>query len=159
MNVRLDNGSRAAQEDIDALTKMIGETLPADFLDFVAGNDGARPELNIFTISDDNHGTVTRFIPVREIPNEMSFMENLPDKAFPLAWDTSGNYVVLDQGAGGAVFFWDHELPRESFKLANSFGEFLEALEPFSEPVDSDAEVISVWVDPEFLKKYGKKSE
>ena len=75
-----------------------------------------------------------------------------------MAWDTNGNYVVLDQRAGGGVFFRVHELPRESFKLANNFGEFLEVLEPFADLPDSEAEVISVWVDPEFLKKYGKNA-
>lgn len=156
MKIKLEKGRRAASTKIAALQEMIGTTLPADFLEFVASNDGAKAGVNIFKISADNHGTVTRFIPVSEIPKEMSFIETLPEKAFPVAWDTSGNYVFVDQGKDGAVFFWDHELPAETFKLADSFGEFLEALEPY-EPDESDVEVISVWVDPEFLKTLKKK--
>jgi SMI1 / KNR4 family (SUKH-1) len=155
MKIKLGDGHVAARDDIVTLQELIGEPVNPEYVRFISGNDGAKPETNLFKVGETNDAGVDRFIPISEIPKEMTNIENLPSKAFPIAWASCGNYVFLDQGAGGSVFFWDHELADDpAVKLADSFDAFLESLEPFDinsielEP----GQVEEVWIDPDFLK-------
>ena len=78
--------------------------------------------------------------------------------AYPIAWAEGGNYVFIDEGKNGAVFFWDHEVPEEIKEVAPNFEAFLDHLEPF----DINAiqlkpeQVKKAWIDPEFLKRLKK---
>jgi hypothetical protein len=80
--------------------------LPAELIDFVARNDGAEPETNVFKIGPANESGVNGFIPIKEIVNKMPRIENLPPRSFPVAWAEGGNYVFVNLAADGAVFFW-----------------------------------------------------
>ena len=87
---------------------------------------------------------------------ERQYIDDIPNQAYPIAWASCGNYVLLDEGKGEQVYFWDHELPDENIiKLANNFDEFLSTLEPFD--INSielkPGQVKKVWIDPEFLKR------
>ncbi len=154
MKVKLTKGRTAEKFDIGVLEQKIGEPLISDFLQFVSENDGAEPETNIFKVGLKNESGVNRFIPVKEITNEISRIETLPEKSFPVAWAEGGNYVFINQASSGEVFFWDHEQPENIIKLANSFHFFLELLEPFD--VNSiklkPNQVKKAWIDPDFLK-------
>jgi len=154
MKIKLSEGKMASKADIEALQKHIGEPLVFDFLKFVAGNDGAKPEENIFEIGKMNDAGVDRFIPVHKIPGEMSDLD-LPAKSYPVAEASCGNYVFINQAEGGAVFFWDHEEPRSGIvRLADNFRSFLDILEPDDEVVElKSGQVKSVWMDPEFRKE------
>ena len=101
---------------------------------------------------------MNRFIPVREILKERTHIENIPDKAYPVAWAEGGNYVFVDEEKDGAVFFWDHEAPENIVKLAPNFGAFLDLLEPFDiKKIElKPGQVKKVWIDPEFLKRLKK---
>ncbi len=154
MKVKLINGRTASQNEIAELQRALGEKLPAEFIEFAALNDGAEPETNIFRIEATNNSGVNGFIPVREIADEISRIENLPAKSFPIAWAEGGNYVFVNLAASRAVFFWDHERPETTFRLAGNFRSFLELLEPFN--VNSiklkPGQVKKAWIDPDFLK-------
>jgi len=101
---------------------------------------------------------VNQFIPVAEIQKERAYLENIPAKAYPIAWAECGNYVFVDEGKNGAVFFWDHEIPEEITELAANFGAFLDLLEPFDiKTIElKPGQVKRVWVNPEFLKRLKK---
>lgn len=50
MKVKLTKGRTASQDEIAVLQRKLGEQLPSEFIEFVAQNDGAEPETNIFKI-------------------------------------------------------------------------------------------------------------
>lgn len=154
MNIKLSNGKRAAPNDITALQRKIGELLPSEYLRFLAKNDGAEPETNIFKVGELNDSSVSAFIPIKDIIHEMQYIENIPCKAFPVAWAEGGNFILMNQAAQGEILFWDHELPEEMLKIADSFDHFLDSLKPFD--INSvklkPGQVQKAWIDPNFLK-------
>jgi len=156
MKIKLSNGHVASRGDIIALQLKIGEQLDSEFLKFIALNDGAIPANNTFKCGPANDAGVNGFIPVKEIIREMSLIDNLPAKSFPIAWASCGNYVLINQSEGRAVYFWDHELTENEkcFKLANNFNSFIQLLMPFD--INSvqlkPGQVQNVWIDPDFLK-------
>jgi hypothetical protein len=153
MSVKLKGGEPASSEDIDALEAHLGRPIPAPFRRFVLKNDGAKPEENVFT-ANRNVG-VNRFIPVREIWGERRFLEDrLLPHAFPVAWDDCGNFVVIDQGENGAVYFWDHELHDPLTRLTDNWDLFLEGLEPFDpDSVEVPPGTVGIVIDPETYQR------
>jgi hypothetical protein len=69
------------------------------------------------------------------------------------------NYVVIDEDAQGAIYFWDHELVKPFTKIASDLDTFLNHLEPFdSETVKlKRGQVKKAWIDPEFLSDLRRK--
>jgi len=112
---------------------------------------------NTFNYGEKHTSGVSEFIPVNQIPQERTFVENLPEKAYPVAWAECGDCIFINEARGGAVFFWEHET-EEIIEVAPSFAAFLELLEPFD--VNSiklkPGQVKRVWVDPGFLKSQKK---
>jgi hypothetical protein len=158
MKVGLKGGGIASERDIVALEKLIGQPLDHGFRRFVAENDGATPESNAFSVNGiNNFGGVNEFTLVKEIIGERAYFETIGEHAYPVALSAGGNYIVLDQGQGGAVFFWDHELDEFSM-IASSFVEFLDMIEPFDESSVKLApgQVKSAWIDPNFLKQFSE---
>ena len=96
MKVKLTKGRPASRDKIELLQRKLGEQLPSEFGEFVAVNDGAVPETNIFNVGATNNCGVNGFIPVKEIVAEMAYIENLPPRSFPVAWAECGNYVFID---------------------------------------------------------------
>jgi SMI1 / KNR4 family (SUKH-1) len=122
MKIKLRNGEPASEEAILTLEAALGCPLSHSFRAFVRAHDGAKPETNIFKISDNNNSGVNDFIPVSEILKARARIKNIRRRAYPIAWAECGNYVVVDEDRNGAVFFGDHELPDEPTQLAGSFG-------------------------------------
>jgi len=144
---------------VQVFEQLVGLKLPADYRRFVSQQDGACPDDNVFDVGDDNDCGVNEFILIAEISDEKSFIENLRATRLPIARAEGGNYVCLETAAPGGVYFWDHEEPDVEYRLADSFREFLDKLQPDS-PADTDldpADVKKVWVDPEFLKTLNKR--
>jgi len=154
MKVKLTKGRAASLREIATLQEEVGFSIPPEFLEFIAVNDGAEPETNIFKIGNSNESGVNRFIPISEIPKEISRVENLPNAVLPVAWAEGGNYVLIDQSQNGAIFFWDHELPDDTARLADNFRSFLDLLEPFDVSTIKlkPGQVRKAWIDPDFLK-------
>lgn len=158
MKIQLKNGTVASEQAKASLTSRLGCRLSSSFADFISTMDGAEPETNIFKISDSLESGVNRFIPVAEIEQERAQIENIPDKAYPVAWAEGGNYVFINEDKNGAVFFWDHEAPETLTKLADNFGAFLDLLEPFDvkKVKLKPGQVKRAWIDPDFLKRIKK---
>ncbi len=68
-----------------------------------------------------------------------------------IAEDECGNYFIQ---VNFEVHFWDHETS-ESTVLAHSINEFIAGCVDPSEVEFGTGQVKSVWVDPEFAKKFG----
>lgn len=153
MSVKLKKSRSLREAEILAFEKSSGVVLPKEYRDFVRACDGAVPESNIFPIGDGNDSGVNEFIPLRKTLPERKFVDHVTVDFLPVAWAEGGNYVCLELENGG-VFFWNHEDPSNTAKLAVSFGEFLEMLTPFD--VDDvklkPGQVKKAWIDPDFLK-------
>ena len=68
MKLKLTKGRIASQNEIAAFQQKLGEVLPSEFLEFVAQNDGAEPETNIFKIGATNESGVNGFIRSKKSP-------------------------------------------------------------------------------------------
>jgi len=159
MTVNMSGGTARNAAEIAASEANLGVQLPDDYRAFVAQDDGARPDNNRYELNEANGFGVSAFIPLARIAEERRYIENLPAARFPVAWDESGNYVCLETGARGGVYFWDHEEPHREYRLTDNFGQFLENLQPASpEDVKLDpADVNSAWIDPDFLRQLREK--
>lgn len=156
MKVTLSGGGEASQSAVSTLELAIGKPLDAQFRRFVTYQNGATPGSNSFPVNGVAHmGGVNQFIAVEDIVPERSYIDDLPPHAYPVALSSGGNYVLLDQSQGGAIFFWDHEIKGGIYKIANSFEIFLDMLEPFdvSKIKPAPGQVKSAWIDPDFFKK------
>src|SRR2546426_3977723 len=98
MKIKLKNGKAASEEMIQEVQTALGCQFSDSVGTFFRANDGAEPETNIFRISENNESGVNRFIPLGGILKERNRIENLPMKAFPVAWAEGGNYVFVDEG-------------------------------------------------------------
>jgi hypothetical protein len=155
MKIKLHRGKKASEQAILALEAAMGCRLSDSFTTFLKTSDGAEPEPN--RVSGKNLASVRRFIPINEVLEEREDIEDIPAKAYPVAYDGCGNYILINEDRNGAVFFWDHELS-ESTELAASFGACLDLLEPFDTSTVQlkPGQVKKVWIDPEFLKRIKK---
>ena len=159
MKVGLKGGRQAAESDIAALETMIGQPLDDQFRKFIEANNGADPEENSFPVDGVAHvGGVNEFIPVEDIVDERRYIDDIAPRAYPVASSEGGNYVILDQDQGGAIFFWDHEVEGAISKIADGFDAFLNMIEPFDPAAIKPApgQVKSAWIDPDFLKQFGE---
>jgi SMI1 / KNR4 family (SUKH-1) len=156
MRITLKNGNPASEGAIEALESALGVRLSESYRAFLGAQDGAKPENNLFE-GNDNVG-INGFIPLAEVMKERAYIENLPERAYPVAWSAGGNYAFIDEDRDGSVFFWDHEEPEKITELAVSFGAFLELLEPFdiSKIELKPGQVKRVWVRPGFLERLKK---
>ena len=158
MSVDLKDGKQASEPDVVALEAVIEQPLDFQFRRFVETNDGAYPEDNSFPVGDIAHmGGVDRFIPIESIIRQREYIEDIGPHAYPVALSACGNYVILDQGKEGAIFFWDHEVEGGLTKIADRFDGFLNLLEPFDVASIKLApgQVKSAWINPDLLKQFG----
>lgn len=154
----MHGGEAVSQRAVEALEVVVGQPLDAAFLRFVMHHNGATPDSNSFPVNGEAHmGGVDEFIPVEDIVAERSRINDLATGAYPVAFSSGGNYVLLDQGSEGAIFFWDHEVESGIYKIADTFEAFLDMLEPFDESTVKlePGQVRSAWISPDFLKKLG----
>jgi hypothetical protein len=162
MKIKLKGGKSASEKALQKLETALGCKISESIRRFVGENDGSEPETNIFQIGKDNDASVNQFIPISEIWEERQNIDNIPRHGYPIAWASCGNYVLVDEGMGGKVYFWDHELPDDNIvKLADNFSEFLSILKPFDvNTVElKPDQVKEVWIDPEFLKRIKEEKE
>ena len=108
MKIELNKGKFASEAELEKLEAELGCPLSKSFRTFLSRNDGAVAATNIFKVNDKTEGGVNKFIPVRDIAKERRYIENFPSKAYPVALAEGGNYVFIDEGSSGQVFFWDH---------------------------------------------------
>lgn len=155
MKIKLNDGSPASTEAILRFEASFGRSISNSFKSFVATNDGAIPEGNCFKVGTANESTIDQFIPLAKIEQQKSYIENLPEGAYPIAWAAGGNFIIIDEARGGSVCYWDHEIPEQITEVASDFSTFMDRLEPFDTAAVElkPRQVKRVWVDPEFLKR------
>ncbi|NOI67057.1 SMI1/KNR4 family protein [Vibrio sp. 99-8-1] len=154
MKIKLSKPLAISSHDIDDFIQETGVDLPEEFAKFLLEYNGARPETNIFSITELNESGVDKFIPLSLMIEESARLENIGASTFPIAWAEGGNYVVINFDKEASVYFWDHEEPSQEFLLAKGIYKFLEKLEAFDPEsvVLKDGQIESAWIDPDFLK-------
>jgi hypothetical protein len=146
-----------SEQDIQRLVAKIGAPLPAAYLRFVQRHDGAVPESNSFAVGSDNASGVAQFVPVADAIGMTDRVDGFPAGTIALAEDDCGNFVYVDPRTG-EIFFWDHEIEGQDTVLAASLDAFLDFLTPYgaSEIPPEPKQVISAWIDPDFLEQIRK---
>jgi hypothetical protein len=149
-----------AESDIAMFEEALGTRLPGQYREFLLHYNAAKPETNIFGIpGSSNESGVNEFIPLDKLVSESRNVDGVASRFLAVAWAEGGNYVCLGLDSGGEVFFWDHEQPSDTARLARGWNEFLQMLQPFdvSKIELKPGQVKKAWVNPEFLKNLGKK--
>jgi hypothetical protein len=156
MPVEIPKTIGLSDEQIRAAERALGCTLPASVRAFVRDHDGARLADNAFDLPD-NRGGVRSFISLTEASVLRQQIEGFPKRGLPIAEDGCGNYVWLEPETG-EILFWDHEIEDDSILIANDFGAFLAALQPFDpmSVVLKPGQVQSAWIDSDFLAEQKK---
>jgi hypothetical protein len=155
--MQLPKTKAAAKASIIELEKLLGRSLPKSYLNFVEEHDGARPAANIFKVGENNSAEVSEFVSAHESIRIPCAVEGFPKNALAIARASGGNFVYLAP-ENLAVYFWDHEIEDADIKIAGSFDEFLDNLQPFdaSQIKLKPGQVKSAWIDPDFLKSLKK---
>ena len=131
----------------------LGVSIPEGYRTFLQVTDGGRPIEGTFS---PNVG-VTEFLGAREIVTVRSRLRGrLPDIFLPIALAAGGNYICISVAGGqeGAIYFWDHQLEGDGAteRLAASFDDFVSQLRELPAKDLPPHRVLSVEIDPEFLK-------
>lgn len=145
---------------------------PAAYSQFLLQYNSAAPEPNVFQ-SEKLTTSVEYFFGVSKdrnhdlgIQNEVIYAGRLPGRVIAIALAGGGNLICLRSSDNG-IYFWDHE--RESSgdlppgfsnmtRLAVSFEEFLQTLEPYRREdfLPNASRVKSVKLKPGFQDKFRK---
>ena len=127
MSITIPRTQGASMEIIANLEKEFGH-LPIGFHVFLINHDGATPEKNMQIIDGKKHHGIERFIPANKIIRVRDAAPGFPGKGLPFARSATGNLVYLNT-INGAVYLWDREAYSADVKLADSFDQFIAALE------------------------------
>lgn len=154
MGVKFSKPISIEQKEIDIFAQKIGCTLPKDVQKYFLEFNGAKPETNIFDVSDNNESGINELIPLSKIIEERKFLDHVGESVYPIALAEGGNYLVIDFAQGSSVYFWDHEEPENLTLLATEIYEFISKLKQFDpDSVElKEGQVESAWIDPDFLK-------
>jgi hypothetical protein len=134
------------------LSALVGRPLPDAYLEFISKHNGAEPEAN--SLDGEGNISVRRFIPVEEVSNVLAAVEGFPSRVIPLAEDDCGNFTYV-QPATGEVYFWDHEVVGDE-KIAANVPDFIFRLLTFDAGAVEPGQVVSTWIDPDFLASLNK---
>ena len=128
-------------------------SIPEGYRAFLEATDGGRPNEGTFS---PNIG-VTEFLGAWEIVSVRSRLRGrLAETLLPIAGAEGGNYICISvaEGQEGAIYFWDHQLEEDGAteRLAASFDDFVSQLRKLAPQDLPPHRVLSVEIDPEFLK-------
>ena len=166
MSVNIRPGPTIPQQRaLSKIESAIGAKFPDQYVAFLAKFGAGDPDSNV--LSGDERVSVSRFLTIgadEEYSMEKSlevYSDRIPDAFFPVAEAAGGNLILMNS-KDGSIYFWDHELELKSpnaavSKVANSFDEFLNLLQPLTDADIPKHEVVSVKVNPDFAKKFGLK--
>ena len=139
-------GPQICDEDIRAVEREIGISLPQDYRDFLLAQNGGRPEPNAFPINgleNNPFGTIQVFLGIEDAIESCNldwtyhtFSGRLPDNLIAIARDDCGDLICLSLYGedAGSVIFWDRHQEIEEpsyanvYHVADSFAEFLESI-------------------------------
>ncbi len=140
---------------IHKFEKEIGHELPDDYKNFLLAHNGGEPEFYIFSKNNELGKIVLNTFYGLNIDDDYddllnvyhSLKDRIPSQFIPIGDDPGGNQFLLGISSpyNGKIYFWDHntelenydftknELPKNLYKLADSFDEFLNQLEEDTE--------------------------
>jgi hypothetical protein len=127
MSITIPKTQGATIEIGASLEKEFGH-LPMAFHLFLINHDGAKPEKNIVIVDGKKCAGIERFIPASKIILVRNSAAGFPGKMLPFARSATGNLVYLNT-INGAIYLWDRQAYSADLKLADSFDQFLAALE------------------------------
>lgn len=143
-----------SKPELTRVEATLGVSIPEGYRNFLLATDGGKPVDYMVT----RELGLTRFLGAREIAKARTRLrERLPETLLPIADAAGGNYVCISTAAAdlGAIYYWDHELEplgKAAQRIASSFDEFVSELRVWSRTELGPARVISVEIDPEFLR-------
>jgi len=116
MPFSLKNTAQASPEEIAELERRIGMSLPDDYKAFLAENNGGKcTSGGVFrdAVTREKISRINVMLGLREDPNydiekKLSIMESrVPPQLLPIAYDSGGNYLLLDTADGrrGTIYF------------------------------------------------------
>ncbi len=111
------------------LERLFGKKLPDSYLNFVREHDAARPSPNVFKVGENNNAGADEFIPAPESIRIPHVVDSFPAHALAVARASGGDVVYLD-ATNLSVYVLDHEFEDADIKLADSFDERLEKVQP-----------------------------
>ena len=150
----------AGESELLRAEAALGVSIPEGYRAFLQATDGGRPNEGTFS---PNVG-VTEFLGAREIVSVRSRLRGrLPETLLPIAGAEGGNYICISvaEGQEGAIYFWDHQLEGDGAteRLAASFDAFVSQLRKLVPQDLPPHRVLSVEIDPEFLKKVREQEQ
>ena len=155
MNIFIPKTKAASAASLAELEKLFGKKLPNSYITFVHEHDGARPADNTFKVGGSNSAGVDEFIPAHESLHIPQIVEGFPNNALAVARASGGNFIYLES-ATTAAYFWDHEIEGNDIKIADSFDEFLEKLQPadVGQLKLKPGQVKKIWGNPDFKPEF-----
>jgi hypothetical protein len=142
MSITIPKTQGASIEIGASLEKEFGH-LPMAFHLFLINHDGAKPKKNVAIVDGKKSAGIERFIPASKIIQVRDSAAGFPGKMLPFARSASGNLVYLNT-INGAIYLWDRQAYSADVKLADSFDQFLGALEEVADPRGSGPEFDNV---------------
>jgi len=149
-----------SETELARVETSLGVSIPDGYRTFLQATDGGRPVEDTFSPKIG----VTNFLGARGIVTQRARLRGrLPENMLPIADAEGGNLICIsvDEGDVGGIYFWDHELDGEKAleRLAASFDDFVSKLRVLSREDLPAAKVISVQIDPDFLKMVREQEE
>lgn len=166
INITPQANPQVTTNDISATERVLGRSLPGEFVEFVlAFGDAQFQENQHTTLSELSIESVLLPMdrPGSIISEWQEFLGRFPEKTIPIFQAAGGNYILFDYSKE-AFLFWNHEKESNSDRatgyeacteVGKSLRGLLESLVPMR--VIQNAEILSVKIDPEFAKKMGIK--
>jgi cell wall assembly regulator SMI1 len=148
---------------LERVEASLGVSIPEDYRKFLEATDGGRPVEDTFSPMVG----VNRFLGASEmIESRERLHGRLPATLLPIADAEGGNRICISVAEHelGAIYFWDHELEhlgadKAADRIAASFDDFISQLRVMSRDELPPHRVISVEIDPEFLKLAREQEE
>lgn len=140
-----ENGPPLSDDDIVALERQLGVSLPSSYRQFLLKNNGGRPEPDIIHIEGLGGGStdIQVFFRVNGCVESSNILSNwescsgrIPDQFLPIGCDSLGSVfcICLSGVSRGAVVFCLLTFDEDDgtiYFVANSFDEFLDRIVPF----------------------------
>lgn len=149
-------GPPIGEADVVAIEQELGFSLPKDYRAFLLAHNGGRPEPDGFPIEGlDNNpfGMIQVFMGINDEIESCNlnwkyhiFNDRLPDNLLAIACDGGGDLICLSLYGddAGAVVFWDAHQETDGpsyenvYRIADSFPEFLDSIQPLPESEESE---------------------
>lgn len=144
------------ESELSRVEASLGVSIPEGYRNFLLATDGGKPVDYMVTPKLG----VTKFLGARQIAEHRKRLRGrIPETVLPIADAAGGNRVCISIAPDevGAIYLWDHELEpsgaeKAPERIAASFDDFVAQLRVLSREDLGPSRVISVEIDPEFLK-------